>query len=192
MMSAESSLANKCHHHEAAARAAELAELVLTTNRCCHKAGELAMMSAERSLANARHCHGAVASEDLATAEECGHHETAAGLHIATMPTEPPAHVNVALRRFQAACESLAAPLDAVLADIKAIMHNAPASPKTTSPKPPAMLSPFTHPTSSYLDAVLNTNGGGHASSAPPLPTLLAPPSPTIVEGQPLRVCQCT
>jgi hypothetical protein len=32
--------------------------------------------------------------------------------------------------------------------------------------------------------------GGGHASLAPPLPTALAPPSPTIVEGQPLRVRQ--
>jgi hypothetical protein len=145
-------------------------------------------MSAERSLADARHRHGAVASEDLATAEECGHHETATGLHIATTPTEPPAHVDVALRRVQAACESLAAPLDALLADIKAIMHDAPAFPKTTSPKPPAMLSPSPCPTSSYLGAVLN--GGGHTLSAPPSPKASAPPSPTVIKGQPLRVHQ--
>jgi hypothetical protein len=94
--------------------------------------------------------------------------------------------------RFRAGKFSSAAPIDALLADIKAIMNNAPALPKTTSPKPPAMLSPSPRPTSSYLGAVLNTNGGGHASSAPPSPTALAPPLPTVVKGQPLRVCQRT
>ncbi len=188
--SVESSIANKRYHHEAAAQAAELVELVLAAKQRCHEVAELAMMLAERSLANARHRHGAVASEDLATADECGRHKTAAGLHITTTPTEPPAHINVALRRIRAAFKSLSAPLDALLADIKAIVHDAQALPKTSSPKPLAMLSPSPHPTSSYLGAVLNTNGGGHASSAPPLPTVLAPPSSTVVKGQPLRVCQ--
>ncbi len=189
-MSVESSLANKRRHHEAATQAAELAELVLAKEQHCPKAAKLDKMSAERSLANAQHHHSAVASEDPATAGECGRHKTAAGLHIATMPTEPLAHVNPALLRVQAACESLAAPLNALLADIKAIVHDAPALTKTTLLKPPAMLSPSPCPTSSYLGAVLNTNGGGHASLAPPLPTMSAPPLPTIIEGQPLRICQ--
>ena len=46
-------------------------------------------------------------------------------------------------------------------ADIEAIAYEASALPTTTSQEPPAMLSPSPHPTSSYLGAVLNTNGGG-------------------------------
>jgi hypothetical protein len=101
------------------------------------------MMSAERSLANTQHHHGAVVSEDLATAEECGRHKTAAGLHIATTLTEPPAHVDMALGHIWAACESLAALLNAILAKIECddIAHEARAPPTTTLPHPAAMLS---------------------------------------------------
>ena len=54
---------------------------------------------------------------------------------------------------------SLAASRDC--ADIEAIAYKAPALPTTTLPEPLAMLSPSSRSTSSYLGAVLNTNGGG-------------------------------
>jgi hypothetical protein len=83
-MSAESSLANERRHHEAAAQAAESAELLLAKVWHQHKAAELATMSAIRSLTD---------SQDRP---------------LAAMLTEPPALGDKALRHVQAACGSLA------------------------------------------------------------------------------------
>jgi hypothetical protein len=66
--------------------------------------------------------------------------------------------------------------------NIKAIAYEAPALPTTTSPAPPAMLSPSPCPTSSYLGAVLNTNGGGHSLSHSMSPTVAAPTSLYVIK----------
>ena len=122
----------------------ESAELALAEECCCHDAGTQIAMSAESSRADECRHHEAAAqaaeSAVLRLAEERGRHEAT---ELATM----------------SAMRLLAASQDC--ADIEAIAYKAPALPTTTSPEPPAMLSPSPRPTSSYLGAVLNTNGGG-------------------------------
>ena len=60
--------------------------------------------------------------------------------------------------------------------------YDAPAVPTTTSPELLDMLSPSPRPTSSYLGAVLNTNGGGHSSSHSTPPTVTVPTSLSVVK----------
>ena len=83
--------------------------------------------------------------------------------------------------RIQAARDTLAAPLDALLADFAALAVGT-ASPATASPVP----TPSPRPRS-YLDAVVGPNGRGYTSSAPPSPSVTtshpsasAPPTPTV------------
>jgi hypothetical protein len=71
---------------------------------------------------------------------------------------------------------------------MEAIAYKAPALLTTTSPEPPAMLSPSPRPISSYLGAVLNTNGGGHSSLHSMSPTVAAPTSLSVVKDLPLRI----
>jgi hypothetical protein len=122
----------------------ESAELVLAEVSCCHDAGTYIAMSTESSRADERHRHKAAAqaaeSAVLLLAEDRRRHEAP---ELATP------------------MRSLAASQDC--ADIEAIAYEAPALPTTTSPEPPAMLSPSPRPTSSYLGTVLNTNGGGES-----------------------------
>ena len=103
-------------------------------------------------------------SVELVLAEEHGCLRTATAM-------DP---VNQALRRIGAPYDSLAAPLDTLLADIAVIEHNttdiasnAPAlTPTSPSPSEPlAAMSPAHHPVQSYLGALLNTNEGRHAPS---------------------------
>jgi hypothetical protein len=189
-MSVERSLTNGCCRHEAAARAAELAELVLAKKRRRHKAAELATMSAKRSLANAR----PMVLWHQKTWQLLKNMVVTRQLLASTSPRRQQSHLPTSTWHSRAFGQHVNPSLLLSMpspADIKAIVHNAPALPKITSSKPPAMLSPSPRPTSSYLGAVLNTNGGGHASLAPPSPTKSAPPSPTVVKGQLLRVRQC-
>ena len=67
-------------------------------------------------------------------------------------------------------------------ANIEAIAYGAPALPTTTSPDPPAMLSPSPRPTSLYLGAVRNTNGGGHLSPHSTSPTVAVPTLRSVVK----------
>ncbi len=59
------------------------------------------------------------------------------------VPVLPPNPVNAAIRRIRVECTLLAAPLDAILAEIEHddIAHEARALPTTTLPHPAAMLS---------------------------------------------------
>ena len=120
----------------------ESAELALAKECCCHDAGTQLVMSAESSCAVERHRHEAAAqaaeSAVLLLTEDRRRHEAP---------------------KLATPMRSLAT--SRVCADIKAIAYKAPTLPTTTSPAPPAMLSPSPRPTPSYLGAVLNTNGGG-------------------------------
>ncbi len=104
-------------------------------------------------------------------------------------PVLPPDPGNMAIRRIQVKCALLAAPLDAILAEIERddIAHKALAPPTTTSPHPAVMLS--TPPClMTYVGAVLSTMGGSTCATS----LALAPaaiPSP-IVDGQLQMVCQ--
>ncbi len=85
-----------------------------------------------------------------------------------------------AIRRIWVECALLAAPLDAILAEIErdTIAHEARALPTTTSPHSAAMLSTPPHPMT-YVGMVLSTMGG--SSQATPLPLAQAAlPSPAI------------
>jgi hypothetical protein len=157
--------------HAAAAQTAALAELVLAKERCCHDAAMQMAMSAASSFANERHRHKAAAqAAELAVlllAEERRQHEA---IELATM----------------SAMRSLAALQDRV--DMEAIAYEAPALPTTTLPEPLAMLSPSPCPTSPYLGAFPNTNGGGHLLLHSTLPTMAAPTSLSIIKDQPLWI----
>ena len=67
-------------------------------------------------------------------------------------------------------------------ANIEAIAYGVPALPTTTSLDPPAMLSPSPRPTSLYLGAVRNTNGGGHLSPHSTSPTVAVPTLRSVVK----------
>jgi hypothetical protein len=120
-----------------------------------------------------------------------------------TSPASP-ARIPAAFWRIQAACDTLTAPLDALLAEFAALaVDTAPptntsmlaefaalavgtASPTTPSPVPTAMLTPSPRPRS-YLDTVVGPNGRGYTSSAPPSPSVTpshpsaaAPTPPTV------------
>ena len=98
-----------------------------------------------------------------------------------TAETRSPDLVPAEIRRIQAARDTLAAPLDALLAKFAALAVGT-ASPATASPVP----TPSPRPRS-YLDAVVGPNGRGYTSSAPPSPSVTtshpsasAPPTPTV------------
>ena len=98
-----------------------------------------------------------------------------------TAEARSPDLVPAEIRRIQAARDTLAAPLDALLAEFAALAVGT-ASPATASPVP----TPSPRPRS-YLDAVVGPNGRGYTSSAPPSPSVTtshpsasAPPTPTV------------
>ena len=98
-----------------------------------------------------------------------------------TAEAQSPDLVPAEIRRIQAARDTLAAPLDALLAEFAALAVGT-ASPATASPVP----TPSPRPRS-YLDAVVGPNGRGYTSSAPPSPSVTtshpsasAPPTPTV------------
>jgi hypothetical protein len=128
----------------------EEARITFDDEECCHRRHLAALLK------RLRHCQEAAAqaavSAVLLLAEDRRRHE---------------AHELATHMR------SLAASRDC--ANIEAIAYEAPALPTTTSPEPPAMLSPSPRPTSSYLGAVLNINGGGHSSLHSMSPTVAAP-----------------
>ena len=138
---------------------------LMAEERCCHDAATQMAMSAARSCTGVHHCHEAAAqAAELAVrllAENRRRHEAT---ELATMSP----------------MRSLTASRDH--ANIEAIVYEAPALPTTTSPEPPAMLSPSPRPTSLYLGAVLNTNGGGHSSPHSTSPTVAVPTSCSVVK----------
>ena len=163
--------AQQCRH-AATARTTASAELALAEGCRCHDAAtQLAMSAAPSSIADELHRHKAAAqaaeSTVLLLAEERRQHKAT---ELATM----------------SAMRSLAASQDR--ANIEATAYVAPALPTTTSPESLAMLSPSPCRTSSYLGAVLNTNGGGHLSLHLMLPTVAAPTSLSVVKDQPLWI----
>jgi hypothetical protein len=188
-------LADEQRRHEAAAQAAALAEQVLEEEGRRHEAAANVAASAEQALAEEPRRHDASAraatSAELALAKERRRHEMAA--QTATMAKAAAqemsaeadterwhallASVTEAIQRVQAACDSLAAPLDALLAEIEALAHDAP-PPTTTSPVLPAMSSPHHRP-KSYVDAVLTTMGGSSQATSLPL-AQAALPSPAV------------
>jgi hypothetical protein len=98
-------------------------------------------------------------------------------------PVLPPDPIYMAIRRIWVECALLAAPLDAILAEIKRdnITHKAQALPTTTSPHPVAMLSTPPCPMT-YVGTVLSTMGGSTRAMSLALAPL-AIPLP-IVDGQ--------
>ena len=164
-ISAERSLAKERLRLETAVQTAVLMETALAKERCRLETATATATSAKRSLAKEHHRHETAAQtaesmERVFAKERCR-------LKTTTALTAP---VDGALRRFHAAYATLAAPLDALLADIASIEHTAInhitpdiAALTLTSPSNrPAITSP-TVP--SYLGAVLNTNVVGHALS---------------------------
>ena len=78
--------------------------------------------------------------------------------HVAAAQTAASAELVLAeARRHHDAAMQMAMSAASSLADE---CHRHEELPTTTSPEPPAMLFPSPRPTSSYLGAVLNTNGG--------------------------------
>ena len=128
---------------------------LMAEERFCHDAATQMAMSVARSCADVHHCHEAVAqaaeSAVRLLAKDRRRHEAT---ELATMSP----------------MRSLTASQDR--ANIEAIAYGVPALPTTTSPDPPAMLSPSPRPTSLYLGAVRNTNGGGHLSPHSTSPTV--------------------
>jgi hypothetical protein len=165
---AEQALGEEWRRHEAAATVAVSATQALAEERCRHDVSARAAASAELALAEEQRRHET--ATQVATAAKAVEHEMSAEQSLADTERRhaPPANVMEGIRRVQAACDYLAAPLDALLAEIETlVMHNA-TPPKTTSPVPPAMLSPPPRPVS-YLDAVVNPVGRGHTLLARPL-----------------------
>ncbi len=173
---AEQALGEERRRHEAAANVAASAEQALAEERRRHDASARAAASAKLALAKEQRRHETVAQ--TATAAKAAEQEMLAERSLAD--TERwhalPASVTEAIRHMQAACDSLAAPLDALLAEIEALAHDA-TPPRTTLPVPPAMLSPSPRP-ASYLDAVVNPIGRGHTSLAQPSSLPLSTPPP--------------
>jgi hypothetical protein len=96
------------------------------------------------------------------------------------LPSDPG---NAAIQHIWVECALLAAPLDAILAEVERnnIAHEAQAPPTTTLSHPVAMLSTPPHPMT-YVGAVLSAMWGStHATSLAPAP--LAIPLP-IINGQ--------
>ena len=171
-ISAEQSLAKERLHHETATQTAVLMATALTEERCRLETATAASTSVRRSLANERHRHENAArtaeSMELVLAEERCRLETTTAL------TAP---VDGALRLIHAAYATLAAPLDAQLANIASIEHIAinhiatdiayatPAPTPTSPSNTPATMSTVHQPGPSYLGAVLNTNRERHASA---------------------------
>ncbi len=166
---AEQALEEERRRHEAAANVAASAEQALAEERCRHDASARAAASAELALAKERHCHKMAAQ--TATTAKVAEQEMLAERSLANTERRhaPPASVTEAIRRVQAACDSLAAPLDALLAKIEALAHNA-----TTLPVLLAMLSPHHRP-KSYVDAVLTTMGGSSQATSLPLVQVALP-----------------
>jgi hypothetical protein len=106
------------------------------------------------------------------------------------VPVLPPNPGNATIRRIWVECALLAAPLNAILAEIECndIVHKAQAPPMTTSPHPAAMLSTPPHPMT-YVGAVLSKMGGSTRMTSLALAPL-AIPLP-IVDGQLRMVRQC-
>ena len=102
-----------------AANVAASAEQALAEERCRHDASTRAAASAELALAEEQRRHETVAQ--TATAAKAAEQEMLAERSLANTERRhtPPASVTEAIRRVQAACNSLAAPLDALLAEIE-------------------------------------------------------------------------
>jgi hypothetical protein len=216
-MSAESSLANKRCRHEAATQAAELAELVLAekqrrhkmtarekalaNNACKQRCQELAKCTAvlarsalavEQTMVLADLAlPKPVLVEDKRRQEETTKKLCRSDDERVMAPVLPPDPVNAAIRRIWVECALLAAPLDAILAEIEGnnIAHKAQAPPTTTLPHPVAMLSTPPCPMT-YVGTVLSTMGGSNRARSLALAPL-AIPSP-IVDGQLRTVRQRT
>jgi hypothetical protein len=143
-MSVESSLANKRCHHKVAARAAELAELVLakkqrphkttvqgkalahdTCKQHCRESAECTAVSAKLALAAERTAVSAdLAFPKLALAKDKRRQEETAKKQRCSDDEQvmalvlPPNPVNAAIRRIRVECALLAAPLDAIVGNL--------------------------------------------------------------------------
>jgi hypothetical protein len=195
---AECTLAEERSRHDASARATALAELALAEERHRHTTAAQAAESAALALADERRRHEAAARPaslaEPELADDCisvppadarplavAVRRNTAGV-FATAAPAPPNCVPVAIWRIQAAGDTLAAPLDALLAEFEALAVN-PAPPTTTSPFPPSTLTPPPRPRT-YLDAVVGPSGRGSTLLATPSPpSALARTSPTIRAG---------
>ena len=117
-----------------------------------------------------RHCYADEFTERLRLMEEAGRHHVASleatvsaaiaerRRHVAPAQTAALAELALAeARRHHDAAMQMAMSVASSLADEH---HHHKELQTTTLPEPPAMLSPSPRPTSSYLGAVLNTNGG--------------------------------
>ncbi len=144
-MSAESSLANKRCRHKAAAQATELAELVLAKKQRCHKTTvwekALANNACEQRCQELAECTAALAklalvveqtavsadlvlpkpalAEDKQRQEETAKKQRCSDNERVMAPVLPPDPINAAIWRIWVECALLAAPLDAILAEIK-------------------------------------------------------------------------
>ncbi len=190
-MSAERSLANERCRHDTAAQAAESAELVLAEMQRCHKtkAWEKALAddTCKRHCRESAKCYAALAkfaeptrvSADLALSkpdlveDKWRQEETAKKQHhsdneCVMPPVLPPNPVNAAIRHIRVECALLAAPLDAILAEIEHddIAHKARAPPTATLPHPAAMLS-TPPPPYDLRGRGPFYNGGEHLSNVP-------------------------
>ncbi len=100
-------------------------------------------------------------AKDKRCQEETAKKQRCADDEGVTAPVLPPNPGNAVIRRIRVECALLAAPLNAILAEIEHdnIAHEAQAPPTTTLPHPVAMLS--TPPRLvTYVGAVLSTMGG--------------------------------
>jgi hypothetical protein len=186
-VSAETTLANEHHRQKVAECSAMLGETVLATERRCSL---LAAQAAELALAMARVAVSAdsllpklVLAKDKQRQEETAKNQCRADDKRVMALVLPPDPGNTAIRRIWVECALIAAPLDAILAEIECdnIAHKARAPPMTTSPHPAAMLSTPPRPMT-YVGTVLSTMGGSTCAMS----LALAPstiPSP-IVDGQ--------
>jgi hypothetical protein len=110
--------------------AARAAELALATARVAVSADSLLP---EPALAKDKRCQEETAKKQRRVDDK-----------RVMVPVLPPNPANVAIRRIWVECALLAAPLNAILAEIERddIAHEAQAQPTTTLPHPAAMLSP--------------------------------------------------
>jgi hypothetical protein len=153
---------------KSADRLAVSAERTLADKRCRQKEAERGKMLGETALAAEQHCsllaaqaaESALATErvvvsadlllpepalakDKRRQEETAKNQRRTDDEHIMVPVLPPDPGNMAIRYIQVECTLLAAPLDAILAEIERdnIPHEARAPPMTTSPHPAAMLS---------------------------------------------------
>jgi hypothetical protein len=198
-------LAEEHCRHTTAAQAAESAALAIADERRRHEAAARSALLVEPAPADDCISVPPAEARPLAVAV----HRNTAGV-FATAAPAPLDDVPVAIWRIQAARDTLAAPLDALLAKFEALAVNPapptidallaelealavdPASPTTTSPVPPATLTPPPRP-QTYLDAVVGPSGRGSTLSATPSPpSALALASPTICAGHRVKPCRRT